>query len=295
MHTPEHVRRAPREYASALLEVARGCTWNRCVFCNLYHGVDFHMVPIEHIVEDLDEIAATTATGRPPQRMLLLGGNVAGLPNDELIAVLDLVREKLPSVTEISGYIRTADIKLKSDRELAELVEHGLTDVTIGTECGWDPALRRMRKGHTAADILEQYPRLTAAGIAYAVFYLAGFAGAGKCEESAHASAEVFNQLCPTHITVMTMTPYPGSQLREEVEAGSFTLAPESEVMRDAAAFIGGLDIETFVVGSHDSNLFRIDGALSRDREGMVATLLMRAERVNDAAMGALRMKMRAM
>ncbi len=93
----------------------------------------------------------------------------------------------------------------------------------------------------------------------------------------------------------MTMTPHPGSKLREEAEAGAFELAPESEVMRDVATFIGGLDVEAAIVGSHDSNLFRIDGLLPRDRDGMVATLLMRAKQVDDEAMGRLRMRMVAM
>ena len=292
MHTPKLVRRPPHEYASVLLEVTKGCTHNQCLFCNLYQGVDFRPVPLEHVVEDLDEIAATT---RHPLRLLFIGGNPLALPTNKLVEVLDLIREKLPTVCEVSGYLRTADIAAKSDADLADLAAHGLTDVTLGTECGWDPALARMRKGHTAADILEQYPRLEAAGIKYSLFYLGGFAGAGKCEQAARESARVFSQLHPVRITVMTMTPYPGCALREEVEAGTFKLAPETEVMRDVATFIGNLDCETLIVGSHDSNLFRIDGVLPRDREGIVATLAMREGQTNDDAIAPLRMRMLAM
>ena len=129
----------PREYASALLEVARGCTWNRCLFCNLYRGVEFEPVPLAHIVKDLDEIAEEAKGGRAPKRVFLLDGNVAGVPNGQIPLILDVVRQKPPSVREIGGYIRTGDIKLKSDAELAELAEpaaRGLTGVTVGAECG---------------------------------------------------------------------------------------------------------------------------------------------------------------
>lgn len=292
MHTPKNLRRPPHEYASVLLEVTKGCTHNKCLFCNLYQDVDFHPVPWKHVMEDLDEIAVNE---RNPLRLLLVGGNPLALPNDRLVSLLDLVHEKLPTVREIGGYLRTADIKAKTDGELAEIAAHGVTDVTLGTECGLDPALARMQKGHTVAEILEQYPRLEAANIAYSLFYLAGFAGAGKCEEAAHESARVFSRLHPVRITVMTMTPYPGCKLRAEVEAGTFQLAPESEVMLDAATFVENLECETLIVGSHDSNLFRIDGVLPRDREGIVATLRMRAKQVDDEAMGALRMRMRAL
>lgn len=292
MHTPRNIRRPPHEYASMLLEVSRGCTYNRCLFCNLYQGSDFSLVPLEHIAEDLDELAAETSLSG---RVLLIGGNPLGLPNEKVLPILDLINEKLPGKPQISGYMRTADLRSKSDADLAALAERGVTDVTLGTECAWNPALERMRKGHTAEDILAHYPRLTAAGIGYSLFYLGGFAGAGLCEESARESAKVFSRLEPIRITVMTMTPYPGCQLRGQVERGEFTLAPESEVMRDVAAFIEGLSCETLIVGSHDSNLFRIDGVLPRDREGIVATLRMRAAQVNDRAMGTLRMKMLAM
>ncbi len=296
MHTPKNLRRPPHEYASVLLEVSKGCTYNRCLFCNLYRDADFSPVPWEHVVEDLDEIAATE---RNPHRVLLIGGNPFGLSQSKLVPLLQLIREKLPTVHAVGGYMRTADIKKKTDAELAELAALGVTDVALGTECAWDPALKRMNKGHTAADILEQYPRLEAAGIGYSLFYLGGFAGAGRCEESAQASAQVFSQLHPIRITIMTMTPYPGSRLREEVEVGTFKLASESEVMLDVATFIDNLHCETLIAGSHDSNFFRIDGILPRDREGMVATLNLRRKQTDNAASNAatraFRMKMLAM
>lgn len=292
MHTPKYLRRPPHEYASALLEVSKGCTHNKCLFCNLYQGVPFAPVPLEEVAEDLDELAATEAN---PRRVLLVGGNPFGMPMSHLVPLLQLVHEKLPTVREFGGYMRTADIARKSDADLARLTELGVADVAIGTECGWDPALERMRKGHTVADILTQYPRLEAAGIGYSLFYLGGFAGAGNCEESARESAKVFSQLHPIRITVMTMTPYPGSALRTEVENGTFQLASESEAMRDVATFIENLDCATIIAGSHDMNFFRIDGVLPRDRDRMVAVLRQRSEQANDEALRRFRMKMRAM
>ena len=292
MHTPKLLRRPPHEYASTLLEVTKGCAYNQCLFCSLYQDVRFEPVALEDIEEDLDEIADTE---RNLRRVLLIGGNPMGLPNSRLVPVLKTIRAKLPTVSQVGGYIRTADIKAKSDADLAEMVALGVTDVAIGTECAWDPALVRMHKGHTAADILEQYARLETAGIGYSLFYLGGFAGAGSCVESARASAEVFNQLHPKRITIMTMTPYPGCRLRGQIEDETFQLAPESEVMADVAAFIDGLTCKTLIAGSHDSNFFRIDGILPRDRERMVATLERRRRQIDDKAAGAVRMKMLSM
>lgn len=247
------------------------------------------MVPWEHIVEDVEEIAATNAA---PRRVMLVGGNPLGVSNSKLVPVLQLIREKLPSVKQVSGHVRTADLKLKSDEDLRELRELGVVEAQIGAECGWDEALAVMDKGHTVADMLEQYPRLEWAGIEYTLFYLAGFAGAGKCEQSARESAQVFSQLHPSSILVHTMTPFEGSRLRDDVENGRFVLAPESEIMRDMRTFIDNLHCETVIMGSHDTNLFRLEGILPRDREGMVATLDMRIAQTNDKALSGLRMRM---
>ncbi len=290
MHSPTNPRRPPHEFASCILEISKGCTYGRCLFCRTAQNTPFELVPFSFIEEDVEEIAATVRT---PRRVLLLGGNPLGLPNDTLRPILELIREKLPTVTEVGGYMRTGDVKLKSDAELAELAALGVTDVTFGTECAFDPALERMRKGHSSADILEQYPRLEAAGIGYSFFYLCGFAGAGKCEEAARASAEVLSQTHPRRIFLHTVTPFEDTLLREEVLAGDFALASESEAMLDAATFLENLQCETVIMGEHDTNLFRIEGLLPRDREGMVANLRMRIAQTDDAKVRDLRLRMK--
>lgn len=292
MHTPQNVRRGPNSFASELLQITTGCPYGKCHFCNLYEHEKYGVIPLQHIIEDLDEIAATV---RHPKAILLLGGNPAGLPNSKLIPILNLIREKLPTVQGVTGFMSTLDIKRKSDDDLREMAQAGLTSVILGAESGCDATLERLEKGHTAADILQNYPRLEEAGIKYSVFYLCGMAGKGKCVESALESAKVFSQINPTTITMTTLTPFKGTKLRREVEEGEFELAAESEVMLEAAAFLENLDCATTISGGHDSNLFKIDGVLPRDRERFVATLKWRAENVNDRALAALRMNMAAM
>lgn len=292
MHTPQNVRRGPNSFASEPLQVSTGCPWGRCHFCNLYEHERFGVVPLELVAEDLDEIAATR---RSPKSVLLLGGNPMGLPNKHLVPVLELIRKKLPTVDGVTGFMCTGDIARKTDEELAEMARLGATKVILGAESGCDETLARLEKGHTAADILAQYPRLEAAGIEYSVFYLCGMAGRGKCVESGLASAEVYSRLHPTTITMTTLTPFEGTRLRDEVLDGSFELATETEVMLEAAAFLENLRCQTVISGGHDSNLFKIEGTLPRDREKMVATLRWRAENTDDSAFEGLRLRMAGM
>ena len=49
--------RPPSEANSLLLQVARGCTWNKCKFCVVYRGEKFHMHQPEEIKRNIDNMA----------------------------------------------------------------------------------------------------------------------------------------------------------------------------------------------------------------------------------------------
>ena len=66
MHFTGTVYRNPYWPTFPLLEITQGCTHNKCKFCTMYRDVPFRMSPMEHIEEDLQEIAsiAPNATTR---------------------------------------------------------------------------------------------------------------------------------------------------------------------------------------------------------------------------------------
>lgn len=279
MYTPQNVRRGPDGYSAELLQVTTGCSYDKCRFCNLTNGEPFSVVPLEHIISDLDEIAANV---RHPRSVFLLTEDPMGLPNDKLMPVLKLIRKKLPTVSKVTGFIRVRDIKRKSDEDLQEMASMGPLKAIVGVESGWDEVLAEMNKDQTSADTIEQLHRLEEVGIEYSVFYLCGIAGKGRGQENALKSAELYSQLHPTRIEIVSFTPFPGTQLREDILSGDFEMAPESETMLEVATFIENLDCETMVVAEHDTNLFRIEGPLPQAREHMVEVLRWRAANVDD-------------
>lgn len=293
MHTPQKVRRGPNSYHADLLRITIGCSYGKCHFCNIFGKENnYSLVPMEHIIEDLDEIAATR---RNPLALILQEDDPLGLPNDKLLPILDLIHQKLPTVKQITGFMCVSDVKRKTDQELRELADAGITSAIFGVESGWDETLERIEKGQTAQDVIENLPRLEEVGIKYSTFYMCGLAGAGKCEENALRSAEVYSKLNPTTITMVSTTPFKGTLLRKEVEDGTFVLAPESEVILEAATFIENLECETFISGEQDSNLFKIEGFTPQHREKMVKTLRWRADNVDDEKLAGLRLLMKNM
>ena len=49
--------RPPSEANSLLLQVEKGCTWNKCKFCVVYRGSTFHMIPPDQVKKNIDNMA----------------------------------------------------------------------------------------------------------------------------------------------------------------------------------------------------------------------------------------------
>ncbi len=180
------------EGTHAMLQLATGCSHNACKFCTMHKETKFAISPTDEIIEDIKELADATRLNK--SRVFLTGGNAFCLPQKSLVKSLESLRAQIPEVKSIGTFARVEDVKRKSDEDLRQLAALGIDDISIGAESGYDPALKFMRKGHTAADIIEQCARLDAAGISYNLFYLAGIAGKGGGPENAEATAEVFGR-----------------------------------------------------------------------------------------------------
>lgn len=277
---PQH--QTPSVMNCPMLQIVTGCTHNKCHFCDIFLNVDFKISPRKEIVEDLDELAKTI---RPNQhRINLTGGNPYALSAYRLVPILELIKEKLPSVTSFGGFCRIADIKSKSDEDLALLASHGVDDLSIGAESGYDPALAFMEKGHAAADVAEQGQRLHKAGIDFTYFYLTGMAGAGRGQENARATAEAFSAAAPRHILIVTITPTKTWPLAADIADGSWAPPSEIEMIEEIRTLIEDLDCATYVNCSHDTDIIRFEGLLPKDKENMLKLIDNRLPKVNPAA-----------
>lgn len=198
MHYTGTIWRPPYEADSLLVEATAGCTHHQCKFCTLYADLPFkfRMSPLNDLENDLLELKAVLRQqeiqgwfklhNQPlPRRVFLVGANPFVLQAKRLLAIAGLVRRIFPDNQSIGCFARITDISLKSDAELAALRQAGYDGLTIGVETGDDEALRFMRKGYQAADIISQCRRLDAAGISYNFFYLTGISGRGRGEAGA--------------------------------------------------------------------------------------------------------------
>lgn len=277
MHYTGTIWRPPYEASSLLLEVTAGCTHHKCKFCTLYSDLPFkfRMSPIEDIEADLKEAAKTVNMWceAPYDRTFLTGANPFVLKTEKLLEIAGLIKKYIPACKTIGSFARITDITQKTEEELEKLHKAGYDGLTIGMETGDDEALRFMKKGYAASDIVAQCRRLDKAGIHYNFFYLTGISGAGRGEIGAKLTAEICSQLHPNLICANMLTIYPDSELYQEIQKGNWKEEGELEKYKEVRTLVDELKIPVTFAALGASNAFQMMGDLPRDKNKILAAL----------------------
>jgi hypothetical protein len=303
--------RPPSEAYSLLLRVTRNCPWNRCKFCHVYKGKKFELRPVEEIKQDIlavkaiqdrlkeaswksgyggsIEAVAAAILNNPPNEAsfnvalwLYHGGTSAFLQDanslimrtNELVEVLKFLKQTLPSITRVTSYARSKTAAKKKLEELVQLHEAGLSRLHIGLESGYDPLLKYMDKGVTAAEHIKGGKNIVASGISLCEYVLLGLGGKKMWREHATETARVLNEINPDFIRVRTLTIKAGMPLYDEVKNGNFVRQTDEEIIEEEKIFIEGLDCQSNFISDHITNLLQeIEGKLPEDKEKMLATI----------------------
>ena len=219
MHFTDPVYRNPYWPTWPLIQITQGCTHNSCKFCTMYKDVPFRMQPMEWLEEDLKELRSMVPHAKTIQ---LLSANPLALSFDRLMPRLELIKKY---------------------------------EISLGVESGDDWTLKRINKGYTSQDILEQCHKLEEAGIQYWMTFLNGVAGREHSHEHAVNSAKIFNQCKPMLVGTGGLTLFPGTPLLEEAKRGVFTPLTERELMQELLTFLELLTCDCELNTHHTSSM----------------------------------------
>jgi Fe-S oxidoreductase len=270
------VYRPPSEAYSLIVQVTYGCSHNTCAFCSMYKAKRFAVRPLEEVLEDFREARRLYPSVR---RVFLADGDALVRKASELETILDTVRELFPECERVSCYASPASVRIRTDAELKTLCAKGLSLVYMGLESGCDAVLEQMRKGHTAAEIVEMGRKVRRNGIALSVTAITGLGGPELLERHAVETAEAFSAMNPEYIGMLTLMVEPGTPLYDWVQRGSFQLLTPPQVLRETQLLVERLDSPGSVFRmNHASNYLSLRGTLNQDREAMLAEVG-RAER----------------
>lgn len=262
------VYRPPSEARSLIVQVTYGCSHNTCAFCSMYKAKKFTLRPMEEILEDFRLARQAYSVVR---RIFLADGDALIRPAADLEQILEYIAELFPECERVTCYASPSSIHKRTPEELRRLRERNLTMVYMGLESGCDAVLKKMRKGHTAADIVAAGQKINAAGIELSVTAISGLGGVELWREHAMDTAAALSAMKPAYIGLLTLMVEPGTPLYDWVEKGEFRLLDSRQVLEETALLVAQLDCEGAVFRmNHASNYLTLKGTLNEDKQALL-------------------------
>ena len=265
--------RPPSEAHSYILQATIGCSWNKCVYCDMYRDKPvFRVRPLE---ETLDHIRrAGFEFGSRVEKVFVADGDALVMDLDHWEPILKACRKTFPHLRQISCYAMATNILDKSEDDLRRLRELGLSMLYIGPESGDDEVLKRIAKGSTAAQHIAAAERAKRAGMALSAIFLLGAGGTERSAEHAAASAELATAMDPDFLAALTLTVVPETPLARAEAKGLFTLPDTRTLLGELRTFVAGArPTNALFRTNHASNYLPIGGRLPQDADDMVAVL----------------------
>ena len=266
------IYRPPSEAYSLLVQVTIGCSHNKCTFCNMFKEKQFKVRNPEEVLEDL---AWARSHYSRVERIFLCDGDALCLANHQLIRILDYIRENFPECGRVTTYGRATDALRKTDEELRELREHGMTMVYLGAESGSAKVLEMVNKGETREQLIQGVKRLENAGIKTSVTFISGLAGPDMWEEHAIETGKMIAEMNASYVSLLTLMLQPPAPMLEDYRSGKFKLLSPEEVLAETCLMLKYAKPSKPCVfrSNHASNYVSLRGNLPADNENMIASL----------------------
>ncbi len=264
------VFRPPSEARSLILQVANGCSWNKCTFCEMYTQPQkrFRPKPIEELEAELKSLAEA---GYPVRRIFLADGDAMTLSVRRLKEILKLIQAYYPNVQRVSSYCLPRNLKKKTAEELAELRELGLSLMYVGCESGDDEVLEKVEKGESYESSLSALQKIKQAGMQSSVMILNGLGGPELSEQHAINSAKLMNAAQPDYLSTLVVEFPTGSEHFEKNWGGRWRKLAKMELFREMEVLLDNLELEKTIFRSdHASNYLVLKGVLGKDKDKLL-------------------------
>jgi radical SAM superfamily enzyme len=270
------VIRPPNEASSLLVRVTRNCPWNQCLFCPAYKGVKFSKRTPEEVMKDIDSMADELGGSSEVRTAFLQDADSLILPVEDLVAVLDHLKEKFPKIDRITTYARARTLSHKSVADLKRLKESGLTRIHTGMESGSAKVLQMIKKGMTPEEAVRGGRHVMESGIELSEYIMPGVAGQALSEEHATETARLLNLIRPHFIRVRTFAMHLQSPMQRMVREGTFVPLTDDGIVAEIRLLVDHLESMHSYFSCNDFSLnllMQVDGFLDEKKEDMLREL----------------------
>jgi len=275
------IYRPPSEAGSLILQVAVGCSYNRCTFCHSFRDKTFRIKSFEEIREDIDEASAYG----PIARVFLADGDALILPQQNLLEILGYLNKKISGLDRVGIYANAVDILKKTPEELRQLKDLGLGIVYLGLESGNPEVLRRIRKNATAEQMVRAARRIREAGITLSVTVLLGIGGVELSQAHAEDTGKILSEMDPEFVGALSLIVVPGTPIDKDLRSGRLVLPSPFELIRELGTMLSHCTFTNcFFASNHASNYLPLRIRMPREKEHALR-LIREVLEVNDPSL----------
>jgi radical SAM superfamily enzyme YgiQ (UPF0313 family) len=265
MHYEGTMIRPPSEANSILLQVTLGCSHNKCTFCGTFRGKRFNIKKDDIIFEDI-EFAREYC--KRQDRLFICDGDAMIIPQKRLVKILKRIKDRLPWVTRVGLYANTKSIGMKTDEQLKELYDLGLTLAYMGLESGDDEILKLIQKGADSKKMIKMGKRLKQSGIKLSVTVIVGIGGPEKSIQHARQTGRVLSAIDPDFVGALSLMLTPKTPIHDQYEKGEFKLINPDQMLEELGVMIESTHLSNGLFhANHASNYLPIRARLPKEKE----------------------------
>lgn len=264
---PKYMYTPMPEMHNEMVPVTAGCSFKKCIYCDLNYKQKFHIFKLDEVENFLIERKTELQkTNRLPKRFTLLEGNPLCVSTDHLISVFKLIH-KYFEVEYISMFARAIDVLRKSDEELLKLKELGMDRLCLGLESGSDEVLEFHKKGHTAHDSILATRKLDRLGIKYSTYFMLGLGGENMTMSHRCETAKLLNEIHPFEVVFVTTVIFKRAPLKDYVRNKSFIRMSVKEILEEEIYIIENLNMDTIIKATHKTNPIPLQAKFPEGKE----------------------------
>lgn len=261
------------EMHNVMVPVTSGCSYQKCLYCDLNFRQKFHVFKLAEIEDYLrKEKIKYDKMRRSPKKFTLLEGNPLCVKASFLEAVFATIH-KYFEVEYISMFARATDVLRKTDEELLRLKAMGMDRLCLGLESGSDEVLSFHKKGHSVNDSIRACKKLERLGISYSVYIMLGLGGKDLTLTHREGTAKLLNEIKPFEIVFVTTVIFKRAPLKDLVRAKEFTRLAIKDVLAEEIYILQNLENSTVIKATHKTNPLPLLAKFPEGKEDMLRKL----------------------
>ena len=258
------IYRPPSEADSLILQVAVGCSYNKCTFCHSFQDKVFRVKSFEEIREDIDEAASYG----PIPRVFLADGDALAMPYGDIVGILEYLKLKIKGLKRVGVYANAVDVLKKDPNELRALKDLGLGIIYLGLESGNAEVLKRIRKNASVEQMILAARRVREAGILLSLTVLLGIGGVELSREHATDTGKVLSAMDPDYVGALSLMIVTGTPIDAELHAGCFKMPSRFGLIKELEEIVAGCDFTNcFFASNHASNYLSLRIRMPEEKE----------------------------